>query len=178
MQPHGEQHNGSSKRINLAHWPWWYLLANGRQWRTPWVDPMFGAWQPPTHSVIQQQVQPIPTILRQLHATLIQQPMIQTSLCQILCYDTLDTTTSKLWLSLQPIPYVLQLIQPSYMIQQAIKSPFSYWHNKLVRPYTTIDTARLRYVTTLPSIQQANYYYVTTSLLIPQAITFLYSYYT
>ena len=56
MQPHGEQHNGSSKRINLAHWPWWYLLANGRQWRTPWADPMSGAWQPPTHSVIQQQV--------------------------------------------------------------------------------------------------------------------------
>ena len=64
----------------------------------------------------------------------------------------------------------------SYMIQQAIKSPFSYCYNKLVRPSTTIDTARLRYVTTLPSIQQANYYYVTTSLLIPQAITFLYSY--
>ena len=63
----------------------------------------------------------------------------------------------------------------SYMIQQAVKSPFSYWYNKLVRPYTTTDTARLRYVTTLPSIQQAIYYYVTTSLLIPQAITFLYS---
>ena len=91
---------------------------------------------------------------------------------QILCYDTLDTAISKLWLSLQPIPYVLELIQQSHMIQQAIKSPFSYWYNKLVRPYTTIDTARLRYVTTLPSIQQANYYYVTTSLFIPQAITF------
>ena len=64
----------------------------------------------------------------------------------------------------------------SYMIQQAIKSPFSYWYNKLVRPYTTIDTARLRYGTTLPSIQQAISYYVTTSLLIPQTITFLYSY--
>jgi hypothetical protein len=64
----------------------------------------------------------------------------------------------------------------SYIIQQAIKPPFPYWYNKLVRPYTTIDTARLRYVTTLPSIQQAIYYYVTTSQLIPQAITFLYPY--
>ena len=62
------------------------------------------------------------------------------------------------------------------MIQQAIEPPFSYWYNKLVRPYTTIDTARLRYVTTLPSIQQAIYYYVTTSLLVPQAIPFPYSY--
>ena len=64
----------------------------------------------------------------------------------------------------------------SYMIQQATKPPFSYGFNKLVRPYTTIDTARLRYVTTLPSIQQAIYYYATTSLLIPSAITFRYSY--
>ena len=125
---------------------------------------MFGAWQPPTHSVISQQVQPNPTISRQIHATLIQHPMIQPSLCQILCYDTLDIAISKLWLSLQPIPYVLQLIQQSHMIQQAIKSPFSYWYNKLVRPYTTIDTARLRNVTTLPSIQQANYYYVTITI--------------
>ena len=138
MQPHGEQHNGSSKRINLAHWPWWYLLANGRQWRTPWVDPMFGVWQPPTHSVIQQQVQPLSTILRQLYATLIQQPMIQPSLCQILCYDTLDTAISKLWLSLPPIPYVLQLIQKSYMLQQASKSPFSYCHNNKLQGYNNL----------------------------------------
>jgi hypothetical protein len=44
------------------------------------------------------------TILRQLHATLIQQPMLQPSLCQILCYDTLDTAITMLGLSLQPIP--------------------------------------------------------------------------
>ena len=60
----------------------------------------------------------------------------------------------------------------SYMIQQAIKPPSSYQYNKLVRPYTTIDTARLRYVTTLPSIQRAIYYWATTPLLVPQAITF------
>ena len=65
---------------------------------------MFEAWQPPTHPVIQQQVQPIPTILRQFYATILQQLMIQPSLCQLLCYDSLDTTTPKLWPSLPPIP--------------------------------------------------------------------------
>jgi hypothetical protein len=99
----------------------------------------------------------------------LQQPMKQPSLP--------DTMLRYSWYS---NPYVMTLATTyslrstidttiSYMIQKAIKPPFLYWYNKLARLYITIDTARLRHVTTLPSIQQAIYYYVNTSLLIPQA---------
>ena len=119
---------------------------------------MFGAWQPLIQSVIQQQVQPIPTLLRQLHATHIQQSTIQPSLCLILVYDTPDTTITMLWLSLHPI---LPLILQSHnMIQQATKPLSSYRYNKLVRPYTTIDTK----------------YSDTTPLWIQQSITLPHSY--
>ena len=57
---------------------------------------------------------------------------------QILCYDNLDTAISKLWLSLPPIPYVLNLIQQSHTIQQAIKSPFSYCYNNKLQGYNNL----------------------------------------
>jgi hypothetical protein len=79
------------KRINLAYWPRWYLLANGRQWRTPWADLMAGAWQPPTPSVIQQSIQQ-PSCYDTLDTTA-NHITIHYLIQQSLSYDTLDPTT-------------------------------------------------------------------------------------
>ena len=57
---------------------------------------MVGAWQPPTPSVIQQQLQSIPTIFRYLYVTLdttANYATIPSWYSNLLCYDTLATTT-------------------------------------------------------------------------------------